>query len=152
MNTLMLMIRLLLALGAVVGLLWLTNRLGRGGRFSQLFQGSTEAEVEIRAQRGLGRNASVALIRSGDRHLLVGVTEHGVSLLAEGDDLASTPSDTTDTSKTETSNGSQLSHAASNGDAVEPSEAVAASLDLRLAGLTIPIPRRARTSAMGHAR
>lgn len=88
MSTFMLMLRLLVALAFVGGLLWFMARSAKAGRFSFLLGGGpTQESLEITSQRPLGRNVSVALVRAGDRHLLLGVSEHGVQLLAEGDDL-----------------------------------------------------------------
>jgi flagellar biogenesis protein FliO len=50
---------------------------GRGGR--------RPAPVEIVARRGLSRGASVTVVRLGSRTLVLGVTEHQVSLLTEID-------------------------------------------------------------------
>ena len=90
MSTFLLILRLLVALAFVGGLLWFLARSGRKGRLSFLLGGGTERmDLEVSSQRALGKNTSVALVRSGERTLLVGVSEHGVQLLAEGDDLVS---------------------------------------------------------------
>ncbi len=90
MSTFLLILRLLVALAFVGGLLWFLARSGQKGRLSFLLGGGGERmDLEVSSQRALGKNTSVALVRSGDRTLLVGVSEHGVQLLAEGDDLVS---------------------------------------------------------------
>ena len=43
------------------------------------------AAVEVIARHGLSRSASLTVVRLGDRALVLGVTEHQVSLLAEVD-------------------------------------------------------------------
>ena len=42
-------------------------------------------EVELLARRPLWRNASIAVVRVGDRSLVVGVTDHQVTKLGEAD-------------------------------------------------------------------
>ncbi len=59
-------------------------KLARG----RLRLGGVRAGIAVQARHQLTRNASVAVIRAGDRWLLVGVTDANVSVLAEGDDLA----------------------------------------------------------------
>ncbi len=59
-------------------------KLARG----RLRLGGVRAGIAVHARHQLTRNASVAVIRAGDRWLLVGVTDANVSVLAEGDDLA----------------------------------------------------------------
>jgi flagellar protein FliO/FliZ len=90
MSTFMLMLRLLTALAFVGGLLWFMTRSAKNGKFTFLLgSGPTQDSLEVTSQRPLGRNSSVALVRAGERHLLLGVSEHGVQLLAEGADLCS---------------------------------------------------------------
>ncbi len=94
MSTLLLMVRLLLALAFVGGLLWFMTRAAKSGKFGSILGGGpTHDDLEVTSQRALGRNTSVALVRAGGRHLLVGVSDHGVQLLAEGDDLAPAATD-----------------------------------------------------------
>ncbi len=96
MSTFLLMLRLLLALAFVGGLLWFMARSAKAGKFTFLLgNGPTQDALEITSQRPLGRNSSVALVRVGERHLLLGVSDHGVQLLAEGDDLCSPLSEDT---------------------------------------------------------
>lgn len=59
-------------------------KLARG----RLRLGGVRAGIAVHARHQLTRSASVAVIRAGDRWLLVGVTDANVSVLAEGDDLA----------------------------------------------------------------
>lgn len=80
----MLLIRMLGSLVVVGGLLWL---LARTAKKQGLGSGGREL-IDVRAQRGLSRNASVVLVRVGARNLLLGVGDDGVRLLMEVDDLA----------------------------------------------------------------
>lgn len=77
---------------AIVGvLLWFFMR-ASNGKLGALVSGTSKGKLSdplsILDRRQLTRSTGIALIRAGDRHLLVGVSDHGVQLLAEGDDLA----------------------------------------------------------------
>ncbi len=58
---------------------------------SRLRLGGERAGIAVHARHQLTRSASVAVIRAGDRWLLVGVTDANVTVLAEGADLADEP-------------------------------------------------------------
>ncbi len=51
------------------------------------FGGTNEAPIAVISRQVMGKGSSVVVLRAGQRHLLVGVTDHQMSLLAEGDDL-----------------------------------------------------------------
>lgn len=85
MSTLELMLRMVASLLVLGGLFWLINRAAKG-RLGNIGR-SPNAPLEIHARKQLSKSSSVALIRAGERHLLIGVTDTGISLLAEGDDL-----------------------------------------------------------------
>lgn len=86
-STAELTLRMAVSLG-VMGLAALVvMKLARG----RLRLGGVRAGIAVHARHQLTRNASVAVIRAGDRWLLVGVTDTNVSVLAEGDDLAADP-------------------------------------------------------------
>lgn len=85
MSTLELMLRMVVSLLVLGGLFWLINRAAKG-RLGNIGR-SPNAPLEIHARKQLSKSSSVALIRAGERHLLIGVTDTGISLLAEGDDL-----------------------------------------------------------------
>lgn len=76
------LLRLVLAVGVVVGLLLatarLTRRVGSGGG-----AGSARGAIRVVARQPLGRNASIAVIETGGRTFVLGVTDHQVSLLGE---------------------------------------------------------------------
>ncbi|NAZ76704.1 flagellar biosynthetic protein FliO [Kineococcus sp. T13] len=70
------------SLVAVLGLLYLISRwLRRRGGVGA----AGAAEFAVLARQSLGAKASVALVKVGERALVVGVTEQGVSLLGETD-------------------------------------------------------------------
>lgn len=85
------LLRLVLAVAVVVGLLLLTarftRRLGGGGA------GPARGAIRVVARQPLSRNASVAVIETGGRTLVLGVTDHQVSLLSEALLPASPPTD-----------------------------------------------------------
>jgi flagellar protein FliO/FliZ len=85
-STLMLFVRLIMSLAVVIGLMWVAANVlrkrgftGVGGRRT----GARGPEVEVIARRPLARNASIAVVRVGDRSLVVGVTDHQVTNLGE---------------------------------------------------------------------
>ncbi len=82
-------IRMVLGLAVIVGMLSLGTRLVR-----RRVGGTANVAIDIRGRQVLSKASSVAVIQVGARHLLVGVTEHGVNLLAEGDDLVAEPTAT----------------------------------------------------------
>jgi len=89
-STVELTVRMVVSL-AVMGLAVLVvTKLARG----RLRLGGVRADIAVHARHQLTRNASVAVIRAGDRWLLVGVTDTNVTVLAEGDDLAAAPAAT----------------------------------------------------------
>jgi flagellar protein FliO/FliZ len=84
-STLAMLARLVVSLGIVLGLmaaaaavLRRTGAGGTGGRRRGL-------PVEIIARHAVGRRSSVALVRAGGRGLVLGVTDHTITLLAETD-------------------------------------------------------------------
>jgi flagellar protein FliO/FliZ len=88
-----LLLRLVLSLGVVIvlmaGLAKLArNRMGRtaGRRRDHALQ------LQVLSRQTIGKNASVLLVRAGDRGLLLGVTEHNVSLITETE-LTAAPAD-----------------------------------------------------------
>ena len=75
-------IRLVLSLGLVLAIMLAAaavvkrrglGRLGRGG------------VMEVVSRQSLNRGSSLAVVRVGDRHLILGVTEHSVTLIDEAD-------------------------------------------------------------------
>lgn len=78
MTTARLLGQLVLALGVVLGLMWLTARALRGAS-----RGRGPGALDVLARRQLSRGASVAVVRVGERALVLGVTEQTVSVLGE---------------------------------------------------------------------
>ena len=81
MQTAGLVLRVLLSLGIVLAVLWLA---ARGLRSSQR-RSSSGVSVDVLARQPLTQKASVAVVRLGERALVLGVTETRVDLLGEMD-------------------------------------------------------------------
>ena len=81
MDTLILGLRVLVALGAVLGLMWfLQRRLGQGtGRRR------ADRALTIVSRQSVGQKASVVVVDAAGRRFLLGVTEHAVNVLHTGD-------------------------------------------------------------------
>jgi len=81
-------LRLVLSLGVVIALMlgaaWLLRR-RQGGGTVRLGGGARAQRVEMLGRQPVGRNATVAIVRVGDKALVLGVTEHSVTVLTEGD-------------------------------------------------------------------
>lgn len=83
MDTLILGLRVLVALGAVLGLIWFLQRRigaakGRGRR-------SAGRTLNVVSRQSVGQKASVVVIDAGDRRFLLGVTEQSINVLHTGD-------------------------------------------------------------------
>ena len=80
-----LFLRLVVSMGVVLLLLrvaaTVVQRAGGGGRSRR----RGRAEVEVLLRQPLGRRSSIGVVRAGDRALVVGITDHTITLLAEGD-------------------------------------------------------------------
>lgn len=79
-STLVLGLRVLLALACVLGVLWF---LGRKAAGTGTVKRSRQAALSVVAKQSLGGRTGVALVEIGGRRLLLGVSEHGVNLLTE---------------------------------------------------------------------
>ncbi len=73
-------VRLVFSLAAVIGLLLLLARVS-----ARRFRGSGDAPVHVLHRQPLSRTTSVAVVTVGQRVLVLGATEHRVSVLAELD-------------------------------------------------------------------
>jgi flagellar biosynthetic protein FliO len=90
-NTLMLFVRLIFSLAIVMGLMWaaasMLRRRGMGG----LAKSRTPrgADIELLSRRHMGRNASIAVVRVGEKAMVVGVTDQRITKLddAEVDEI-----------------------------------------------------------------
>lgn len=77
MDQLALALRVVFSLAVVLGIMWALSRVVRP-------RGDVRGlPVDVVARTTLGKRASVAVLRVGDRGLVVGVTDHAVSLIAE---------------------------------------------------------------------
>src|SRR5271168_2875286 len=78
--------RMILALGLVLGLLWLFSKFGRGrmnkGR-SRWMPPGDEGKIEVMDRRSLGRHSSIAVVRAAGRIVVVGQTPQQISVLLD---------------------------------------------------------------------
>ena len=81
MDALILGLRVFVALGAVLGLMWLLQRrLGKGtGRRR------ADRALTIVSRQSVGQKASVVVVDAAGQRFLLGVTEHAVNVLHTGD-------------------------------------------------------------------
>ena len=81
MDSLILGLRVVVALGAVLGLIWvLQRRLGKGpGRRR------ADATLSVVSRQSVGQRASVVVVDAGGQRFLLGVTDHAVNVLHTGD-------------------------------------------------------------------
>lgn len=81
MDSLILGLRVAVALGAVLGLIWLLQRrLGKGtGRRR------ADAALSVVSRQSVGQRASVVVVDAGGQRFLLGVTDHAVNVLHTGD-------------------------------------------------------------------
>ncbi len=86
-ETLALFARLIVSLGFVIGLMWFAARVVRRRGLGGVGAGNRRpgVHVDIVARRTLGKNASIAIVRAGDQTMVVGVTDHMVTKLADAD-------------------------------------------------------------------
>ena len=86
MDQLILGLRVLVSLAAVLGLMWvLHRRLRRGGGSPK------EKPLAVVSRQSVGPKASVVLVDTDGRRFLLGVTEHGISILHSGEAPALEP-------------------------------------------------------------
>jgi flagellar protein FliO/FliZ len=77
-DTLTLALRVGFSLAIVFGLMWVAARVFRNKLGSR-----GAGTLEVLARQQVGRGASVAVLRVADRALVVGVTEHHITLLGD---------------------------------------------------------------------
>ena len=78
--------RMILALGLVLGLLWLFSKFGRGrqGKGRGPWMSKAEAgKIEVMDRRSLGRHSSIAVVRAAGRIVVVGQTPQQISVLLD---------------------------------------------------------------------
>jgi flagellar biosynthetic protein FliO len=76
--------RLIFSLAVVIGLMWLAARVMRRRGFGSPVK-RPGVHVDIIARRTLGRNSSIAIVRAGSQALVVGITDHQITKLADAD-------------------------------------------------------------------
>lgn len=76
---------LLLVIVSIPVVLWLVKRL------SQLPQRGEHAALQVEASLPLGVRERIAVVKVGERHLVVGITAQTITMLAELDQALPTP-------------------------------------------------------------
>ncbi|WP_144713337.1 flagellar biosynthetic protein FliO [Curtobacterium pusillum] len=85
MDTLVIALRVALSLGVVLVLMWVLHRRMAKGPFGKsATRGRRSASVEVVGRQGIGGKASVVVVDVEGERLVLGVSEHGVSLLTSG--------------------------------------------------------------------
>ncbi|HKU34166.1 MAG TPA: flagellar biosynthetic protein FliO, partial [Paenarthrobacter sp.] len=81
MDSFILGLRVIVALGAVLAVIWLLQRrLGKGkGRRR------ADSTLSVVSRQAVGQKASVVVVDAGDKRFLLGVTEHNVTVLHSSD-------------------------------------------------------------------
>lgn len=83
MDSLILGLRVIVALGAVLGLMWyLQRRLGKAKGHGRRRANTT---LSVVSRQTVGQKASVVVVDAGDKRFLLGVTEHSINVLHAGD-------------------------------------------------------------------
>lgn len=79
--------QLILAMGIVIGLMaFLARLLRRRGMLGVLGGGAKRGpQIELLGRHQFGRSASIAVVRAAGKALVVGITEHSITLLTEAD-------------------------------------------------------------------
>jgi flagellar biogenesis protein FliO len=82
MQSLSLLGQLVASLGGVLGLIWLLARTAQ--KRGWMSGGTNQAKpIRVLARHGLTKTTSLAVVRIGDRELLLGIGAQGVNLLLE---------------------------------------------------------------------
>ncbi len=83
--------RLFISMAVVILVMYIAARLlknkqmGTGTGLSGKFSTPQPAAIQVLGRQGVGKNASVTVLRAGDKTLVIGVTDQNISLLAELD-------------------------------------------------------------------
>ncbi len=86
MDTVLMVARAALSLGAVLGLIWWANkRFADSGSGRKKAARRTPGGIDVVGRQGLGPKVGLALVEIDGLRLLLGVSEHGVNLLHTGD-------------------------------------------------------------------
>ena len=85
-STLVLLARLVFSMGIVLGLMWIAARaLQRRGFGPVAKRQARPVELELVARKHLGRHTSIAVVRAAGQAMVVGITEHEITKLADAD-------------------------------------------------------------------
>ncbi|KQO98245.1 FliO/MopB family protein [Leifsonia sp. Leaf264] len=76
-------LRVVISLVAVFGAIWWTRKKLLGGKTATLLR--KQQLVKVVSRTSLGKSASAVIIDTDGRRLLLGVTEHGVSVLRDSE-------------------------------------------------------------------
>jgi len=90
-------LRLLLSLSVVIGLMWaaatVLRKRGFAGPTNK--RAARSVQVEMLARRSISRNTSIAVVRVGDRSMVVGITDHQITKLDDAEVVELEPEDDT---------------------------------------------------------
>ncbi|HEX5097352.1 MAG TPA: flagellar biosynthetic protein FliO [Acidimicrobiia bacterium] len=85
-STFALFARLIFSMGIVLGLMWIAARvLQRRGLGPVAKRQARAVELELLARKNVGRHASIAVVRAAGQAMVVGITEHEITKLADAD-------------------------------------------------------------------
>lgn len=87
-STIELTLRMGVALLIIMGIMWLVTRFARR---HLNHRGQDRPHIDVQYQRQLTKNATLSLVKAGNRNLLIASNNQAITLLAEGDDLTATP-------------------------------------------------------------
>ncbi len=82
------LLRMVLVLGAIIGLLVAMGRIAqrRQGGMGRLTTKKNGSSIEVLSRKSLGQHVSLLVVRAGERTLLVGQSSQQMTLLTELDD------------------------------------------------------------------
>jgi len=83
MDSLILGLRVIVALGAVLGLMWYLQR--RVGKAKGHGRRRANTTLSVVSRQAVGQKASVVVVDAGDKRFLLGVTEHTINVLHAGE-------------------------------------------------------------------
>jgi flagellar protein FliO/FliZ len=85
-STFALFARLIFSMGIVLGLMWIAARLLQRRGFGPVAKRQARpVDLELLARKHLGRHTSIAVVRAAGQAMVVGITEHEITKLADAD-------------------------------------------------------------------
>ena len=86
--TLLSLVRMVVVLGAIIGLLVALGRVAQRRQGAPARRGAKKsgASIEVLSRKSLGQHVSILVVRAGERTLLVGQSAQQMTLLTELDD------------------------------------------------------------------